>query len=245
MTDAVVLMAGSGSRLRTAGSNLPKPLIQIAGRAVFSYTIDALEKAGIKTVHIVTGSNADALLDGLKPLMPDGMKLNPIHNPEWQKQNGISLLAAANHLPSPFLLTMGDHLFDSAIVDLAIRKADPNYVNLAVDRKLDAIFDIADAMKAKTNADLVVEIGKDLVDYDAIDTGLFVCCPEIFQYLEQSKRNDDCSLADGVRAMARDGKVRAIDIDDAWWQDIDTPEMLAQAEKILGGSRTARDTSLP
>ena len=247
VTDAVVLMAGSGSRLRSAGNNLPKPLIQIAGRAVFSYTIDALEKAGIKTVHIVTGPNADALLRGLKPLMPDGMKLNPIHNPEWQKQNGISVLAAANHLQSPFLLTMGDHLFDSAIVDLTIRKADPNCVNLAVDRKLNAIFDIADAMKVKTKGDLVLEIGKDLEDYDAIDTGLFVCSPEIFKYLEQSKsrgRGNDCSLADGVRAMARDGKVRAIDIGDAWWQDIDTPEMLAQAEKILGGGRTARDTAL-
>ena len=30
--------------------------------------------------------------------------------------------------------------------------------------------------------------------------------------------------------MARDGKVRAIDIGEAWWQDVDTPEMHAHAE---------------
>jgi 1L-myo-inositol 1-phosphate cytidylyltransferase len=233
ITDAVILMAGSGSRLRVIVNALPKPLIQIAGRPVFSYTIESLKKAGIETVHVVTGSNSDALLAGLKPSVPAGVQLHPIHNSDWQKQNGISVLAVAEHLRSPFLLMMGDHLFDPAIVDLAIHNADPNALNVAVDRKINAIFDLTDAMKVKTKGDRVVAIGKDLQDYDAIDTGVFVCPPEIFKYLERAKRDGDCSLADGVRAMAADGKVRAIDIGDAWWQDIDTPEMLAQAERAM------------
>jgi 1L-myo-inositol 1-phosphate cytidylyltransferase len=231
ITDAVILMAGSGSRLRAIGNTLPKSLIQIAGRPVFSYTIESLKKAGIETVHVVTGWNSEALLSGLKPLVPAGLKLHAIHNPEWQKQNGISVLAAATHVRAPFILMMGDHLFDPSIVDLAIRNADPNALSVAVDSRLDAIFDLGDAMKVKTKGDRVVAIGKNLTDYDAIDTGLFLCPPEIFEYLEQVKRDGDCSLADGVRAMAADGKVRAIDIGDSWWQDIDTPEMLAQAEK--------------
>ena len=237
ITDAVILMAGIGSRLRPSGNDLPKPLIQIAGRAVFSYMIDALERAGIKTIHVITGYNSDVLLAGLQRLIPAGIELHPIHNAEWNKQNGISVLAAKPHLHSPFLLTMGDHLFGPLIVDLTVQDADGSGLNVAIDRKLDAIFDLDDAMKVKTDGERVVAIGKDLKGYDAIDTGLFVCSTEIFDYLERAKRDDDCSLADGVRAMAADGKVRAIDIGDAWWQDIDTPEMIAAAEKILGGSR--------
>ena len=235
ISDAVILMAGSGSRLVAGGHILPKPLIPIGGRTVFSYTIDALTKAGIKTVHVVTGRNRDVLLAGLIQLIPAGVKLNPIHNPEWQKQNGLSVLAAAPYVSAPFFLTMGDHLFQPSIVERLLNEADASELNLAIDRKLSSIIDPEDAMKARTRSDRLIAIGKDLRDYDAIDTGLFVCPTEFFDYLERSKRDGDCSLADGVRAMATDGIVRAIDIGEAWWQDIDTPEMLAAAEKLVGG----------
>ncbi len=236
ISDAVILMAGPGSRLVAGGHVLPKPLIQIAGRAVFSYMIDALQRAGIETLHIVTGFNSDALLKGLEPLIPAEMKLHPIHNPEWQKPNGISVLAARSHVSSPFFLTMGDHLFKPSIVDLLLSEAKPTELNVAIDRKLHSIFDLEDAMKVQTCGDRIVRIGKDLRDYDAIDTGAFVCPLSFFDYLELAQRAGNCSLADGVGATAKDGKVLAIDIGDAWWQDVDTPEMLTAAEKILGGS---------
>ncbi len=234
ITDAVILMAGLGSRLRVHDEETPKPLIQIAGRAVFSYTVDALERAGIKTIHAITGYNSGGLVAGLKPLIPPEITVNRIFNPEWEKQNGISVLAARSDVTRPFLLMMGDHLFGPSIVERALGEADFAVLNVAVDRKVNAIFDLDDAMKVQTESNRLTAIGKNLKEYDAIDTGLFVCPIEFFEYLERAKRAGDCSLADGVRSMASDGKVRAIDIGDAWWQDIDTPEMLAQARLVIG-----------
>jgi choline kinase len=167
-------------------------------------------------------------------MVPRGLDVHFIENPDWKKQNGISLLTAASSIRVPFLLTMADHLFDHTIVDLILRAPVDDGINLAVDRKVQSIFDIDDAMKIRTRGDRVVAIAKDLSDYDAIDTGMFVCATSIFDYLEAAKRNSDCSLADGVRAMAAAGKVGAIDIGQAWWQDVDTAEMLAAAEKRLG-----------
>jgi choline kinase len=93
-------------------------------------------------------------------------------------------------------------------------------------------------MKVRTRGNRVTDIGKNLSHYDAIDTGLFVCPLEIFDYLERAKSGSpesfrDCSLADGVRLMACDKNVRAIDIGDAWWQDVDTPQMLKYAERQM------------
>ncbi len=232
IAEAIVLMAGSGSRLRANGLNLPKPLIPIHGRPLISYTIDALVHAGIKIVYAVVGFESESLMAQMRPLIPHTLDVRFIANRDWKKQNGISVLVAAEHVRSPFLLTMSDHLFDQSIFEVVLR-APCDRLNLVIDRKLNSMVDLDDAMKVQTRGDQIVAIGKNLRTYDAIDTGLFVCAHEIFQYLERAKQNGDCSLADGVRLMADDGKTRAIDIGDAWWQDVDTPDMLRHAEKKM------------
>ena len=236
ISDAVILMAGSGSRLRGSDKTFSKPLVPVLGRPLICYTIDALIHAGIKRASFIVGYQSNRMIAAVKQLIPSKLKPRFIENSNWQKQNGISLLAAAGDVDGPFLLTMSDHLFENAMMDLLIDSADPRFLNIAVDRKLDLIYDLDDAMKVQTRGNRIVAIGKNLRDYDAIDTGLFVCPLEIFDYLERAKsdgRQNDCSLADGVGLMAGDGKVRAVDVGESWWQDVDTPQMLQQAEKAL------------
>ena len=233
VSEAVILMAGSGSRLRGQDETFLKPLLPIHGRPLVSYTIEALAQAGINKVIAIVGFESQRLGPALKKLIPPTMQLELVENREWQKQNGISVLLARRHVNAPFLLTMCDHLFDRRIAGLLIKRAENSILNVAVDKKLDSIFDLEDAMKVQTHNDRVTAIAKDLHEYDAIDAGLFVCPEEFFDYLERAKKNGDCSLADGVRLMAADGKVHAIDIGGAWWQDVDTPEMLRHAEGFL------------
>jgi choline kinase len=230
ITDAVVLMAGTGSRLRASGETLPKPFVPIFGRPLISYIVEALEKVGVCNLHAVVGANGDALIRQLRPLLSSTMRLNGISNPDWQKQNGISVLCASGKVKEPFFLTMGDHLFDPFVLERVVEQSEANELNLAIDRKIKAIFDLDDAMKVQTTGDRVTAIGKTLASYDAIDTGIFLCPNDLFDYLSRAKKNGDCSLADGVRLMAENGRVRAIDIGDAWWQDVDTSEMYVQAE---------------
>ena len=240
VSEAVILMAGSGSRLGGADKTLLKPLVPVLGRPLICYTIDALVHAGIKKANFIVGYQSGRMTAVVKQLIPSELEFCFIVNRDWQRQNGVSVFAAANHMTSPFLLTMSDHLFDESIVDLLIDSSDPDLLNVALDRKLNAIFDLNDAMKVQTRSQQVVSIGKHLRDYDAIDAGMFVCPFKIFDYLERAKQNRDCSLADGVRLMAADNQVRGVDIGTAWWQDIDTPETLASAETQLR-SRLPRD----
>ena len=233
ISEAVILMAGEGSRLRGSDETFLKPFVAVLGRPLISYTLENLMCAEIKTVHFVVGYESERMIAQVKQLIPSGVNVSFIENRDWRRQNGISLLAAAGKVGAPFVLTMSDHLFDEAMVARLLDNFNPDILNIAVDRKLDAIFDLHDAMKLQTRGSRVTGIGKDLPEFDAIDTGLFVCPLQIFDYLDRAKSDNsenDCSLADAVRLMASDDQVRAIDIGESWWQDVDTPQMRERAE---------------
>src|SRR5205823_1925980 len=87
ISDAVILMAGAGSRLRGSAETIAKPLIPIGGRPLISYAIDSFHKAGVKTLYAVVGPNGDELAAASVPLFPSQMQFYPILNPNWQKQH--------------------------------------------------------------------------------------------------------------------------------------------------------------
>ena len=234
ISEAVILIAGQGSRLRGADNNFLKPFVSVLGRPLLSYILEAVSYAGLSTVHFVVGYESERVIAQAKRLIPSQISASFIVNRDWRKQNGISLLAAAGHVSAPFLLTMGDHVFDDTIIDCLLEHFEPGLLNIAIDRKLHSIVDLEDAMKVQTHGNKVTGIGKNLRNYDAIDTGLFICPAEIFRYLEKAKSingGNDCSLADGIELMAVDDKVHGIDIGGARWHDIDTPRILQHAEQ--------------
>ncbi len=63
-TTAVILAAGKGTRMR---SKLPKVLHKVAGKAMLTYIIEAVENAGIQDIVVVVGHNADDVKNILSP----------------------------------------------------------------------------------------------------------------------------------------------------------------------------------
>ena len=94
--------------------------------------------------------------------------------------------------------------------------------------------EIADeATRVRLDGDQVVAIGKQLTPYDALDTGIFVCAPTVFEAIAASAAEGDTSLTAGIRRLAAAKLVGAVDIGDALWRDIDTVADLRAAETIL------------
>ncbi len=130
---------------------------------------------------------------------------------------------------------MADHVFGDEVMELARGHEPPaGGATLLVDSKLDQIFDMDDAMKVVLRGGLVDRIGKQLTEFDAIDTGLFVCTDGLMQELDAEYRGrGDASLSDGVARLARRGLMQTLDIGDGFWQDVDTPAMLEHADSQL------------
>ena len=236
MIDQVlILAAGDGSRLRDHVPVEHKGLVEMGGEPLLGRTCRMLGTLGLREAVVVTGHRSSAVQAVLNGMGDLGIALRFVENPQWQLANGISVLAAAEMLEEQFLLLMADHLFDPQML-AAMRdvRLGPGEVVLAVDRKLDSIYDMDDATKVRLAGDHVAAIGKELTDFNGIDTGLFACSNALVAHLSAvEERRGDCSLTDGMRVLIERGRLRALDIGAAWWQDVDTLGALAHGVGLL------------
>jgi choline kinase len=129
---------------------------------------------------------------------------------------------------------MGDHLFEARVLrQLRLAPVDPGESLLAVDSRPTAPEIADEATKVRLRGSHIMAIGKTLTEYDALDTGLFVCAPSLFGALESARAQGDTTLSGGIRILAARGLMRSFDVGDATWCDIDTIEDLHSAESLL------------
>jgi choline kinase len=234
VNECLILAAGNGSRIASVSGGAPKPLVPLRGIPLLEHVITSCQEAGITRFVIVVGYRADQIRRWFAERSLEGISVTLIENPDYHKANGVSALAAKGELHNPFLLLMSDHIFEPKTANaLARQPLGDDEVILAVDHNVGGVFDLDDATKVKCEGDHIVDIGKDLARYDALDTGMFLCSPALFHRLESARRDGNCSLSDGMRQLAQEQKLRAFDIGDAHWQDVDSPEALAHAESIF------------
>ncbi len=108
----VIIAAGRGSRLRNETDEIPKTLVEVMGRPMLEWILDAFESAGLKRkdVVFVCGYRADVI----KARYPD---FTYVTNHDWQNNNILlSLLMAREYLGDGFISTYGDIVYEGAVV---------------------------------------------------------------------------------------------------------------------------------
>lgn len=232
------MAAGSGGRLRERGQS--KPLVPVNGVGLLERVITRARNAGVEHFVVVSGYRGDVVRAALDAISErDGISIRHVHNDEWQRGNGVSVSKARPLLGGPFLLSMCDHLVDPAILrELMASGAEPDTVTLAVDFNIaGSINDPDDVTRVKCSNGLILNIGKVIRDFNAIDTGVFLCTPVIFDALESSQAAGDDSISGAMNVLARQGKARVFDIQGRVWLDVDDPASLDKAEALLQSGR--------
>jgi len=234
VNQCLILAAGNGTRIRSISAGLPKPLVDFRGKPILEHIIGRAHQAGIERFVIVVGYRSDLIrkwFDGRS----FGVSITFVENPDYHQPNGISALKARDEVQENFLLLMADHIFEPQTARALLKqRLAPGEVILAVDPNMDQIFDLDDATKVLRDGNHIVDIGKEIPRYDALDTGMFLCSPGLFDRLESAAEKGNCSLSDGMRQLIAAQRLRAFEIGEAEWQDLDTPEALAHAEGIFG-----------
>ncbi len=204
------------------------PLIErVIGRA---------RAGGADEFLVVSGYRSDDVRSALEEFSErESIPITHIFNESWDRANGVSLLKAKPYLDEPFLLTMCDHLVDPEIVRRLISEpVEPGTVTLAVDFNVDnPLNDLEDVTRVKCADGRIEQIGKVIRDFNALDTGIFLCTPIIFEALERSQAEGDDSISGAMNVLARWGQARVFDIQGRLWVDVDDPVAFDKAERLL------------
>lgn len=115
----MIIAAGRGSRLQSETDDIPKTLVEVMGRPMLEWILEALESAGLsrRDVVFICGYRAEVI----KARYPE---FTYVTNHDWQNNNILlSLLMARSYLKDGFVSTYGDIVYEGAVVQKLVRSS--------------------------------------------------------------------------------------------------------------------------
>lgn len=233
----IILAAGVGSRLSEITDIVPKCLIEVAGKPILKYQLDAYEFAGIKKVVLIVGYRGSQIRSYVESLSTD-LDIVIVENKEYQITNNMYSLYLAGDLVDgkSTIINNGDMVIDLELVKRMVQDATSNLV--AVDpRRYDE-----ESMKVVTRSDgSISHIAKTINTQDSfgcsIDFYKFdkTATVELFDHIREiievrCDRNQWTEVA--INYLFSELKIRSkpFDIEEIKWVEVDNRKDLIDAQ---------------
>jgi len=239
---SIILAAGMGNRLGEIPGGLPKCLIQIEGESLLKRNIKILEQNTIKEILVVTGYRANAIHEELKNIQSTS-SIKTVNNPEFTLGSVISLWTAKEFLQSDddIILMDADVLYHPLIMNKLVMSMRHNIF------LLDREFESGDEpVKLCVHNDRIVDfrkrIDKDVKsDFQGESVGFFrfssIVANKLLQlsteYKEQDRKNEPYEEVIRDILLKCPEEFSYEDITDYPWIEIDFPEDVERANKII------------
>lgn len=163
----VILAAGQGTRLRPYTDNKPKCMVELHGKSLIDYQLEAFKKAGLTDITVVAGYCEDKLkLKGVRKII----------NPRYATTNMVSTLMCARDLfdgRDDVLITYGDIVYEQRILKEILDAK--GSMALTIDTEWKRLWSLRmdnpleDAETLKLDGERIIELGKKPSSYSEIN----------------------------------------------------------------------------
>lgn len=225
---AVILAAGSGSRLTVISHGLPKCLIPVGEKPLIQHQLEALSDAGIGKILVIVGYKADEVRKVV------GNQVSYIENDQYEDTNSLySLSLASEWVKGPFVLMNCDVLFHPEILHRIMAKGGNA---LAYDST--SSFG-QEQTKVAIQEGRIVDIGKDLPKELSRGENLGIMCfnaegsKALIASVKSLAQNGwkKSWVIEAVRSACRVVPIKGINIAGLPWVEIDFPSDYNRAQK--------------
>lgn len=234
---AIVLAAGTSSRLYPITRDTPKCLLEVAGRSIIDRQLKALNGLGIEDIVLVVGYKAEVIREHLT----DRVRYRYFDN--FEKTNNLHTLhSAKDELDQEVLCLLADVIFEKRLMEKLIRSEFA--FTLVIDSAIRP-----GTMRVKITDGSITEIGNHVgVEHgDGNFIGIAKFSAEAAKLLANEVEklakhgNEEEYYTVALESLASKGhRIGFINTDGTWWTEIDTKEDLDDARKHLNQSEGAK-----
>jgi choline kinase len=228
---AVILAAGNGHRMGQLTIDRPKCLLEVGRHPLIDWQLASLGACGVRDVTVVIGYQGARIRSSL------GNRVRYIENTRYSETNSLySLWLARHQLAGGALVLNADVLVPTLLIERLLRSRANDAV--LIDRRQGLG---AEEMKVKLWFDLVVDFSKELPaeQADGENVGiakfgaeggrrLITCLDSLV-----AAGHEQAWAPLAFRTLGREWPLRAVTTDRAPWIELDFPEDLERARRVI------------
>ena len=227
-----ILTAGEGVRMRPLTSNIPKPLLPVAGRPFLEHNIESLKAAGIKDLILLVGWKANRVREHCGDGKDYGVKIEYVEQKE-RLGTAHAIGMVEGRTDGPFLCLYGD---------VVLTKKSVNGMLEHYKKVKGSVVALASVLDPKRYGCVEVEDGvvKSIVEKpesptsNLVNAGAYVLEPEIFDAIRSTGKSvrGEYEVTDSFRILMDKKHLFAHKLTGEWI-DVARPWDLLEANRIL------------
>ena len=228
----VISAAGRGTRMGNLTENMPKHLLDIAGKPFLYYLLKRLEDAGYKEMVLVVGYKKEAFNDFISQY-PFNLTVVDQHEICGDDYGTAMPIKAVENIvgQEDFVAVAGDNLYSVRDLKKVLIEDNYHYISgLQVTHPEGfGVLDVNDAGFLKK----IIEKPETFIS-DLINCSLYKFTPEIFKAIDRiniSPRGE-YEITDAINHLAKEKKVKVVRLED-FWLDFGRPEDIEKLAKYL------------
>lgn len=242
---AIILAAGMGRRLGDLTRGHTKCMVEVNGQTLIDRAIHQLSKLNLTRLILVVGYKGKELKEYIGNRYDDILKIEYIENPIYDRTNNIYSLALAKDIlcEDDSLLLESDLIFEDSMLEMLVNHPDPN---LALVAKYETWMD-GTMVRLDSERNIVNFVPKAAFRFE--DVSVYYKTVNIYKFSKEFSQKEYVPFLDAyskvmgnneyyeqvlrVITMVHNSTLKALDIEDKKWYEIDDIQDLDIASAIF------------
>ena len=234
----VLLTAGEGTRMCPLTLTRPKTMLQVGGKPILQYNLEALRDAGIKDIIMVVGYKKEAIENYFEDGSKFGVNITYVTQ-EKRLGTAHAISSIRTEIDNQFIVLNGDIIVNPNIITDLIRKYESDEASsilILIEVEDPSSFGVVEVENDRIK-DIIEKPAPEEATSNLINAGIYLFDNTIFNAIDRTPKSErgEYEITDSLKIQITENKPVLGLKSDSKWIDVGRPwELLDVNEHFIG-----------